>query len=215
MNTVEVGKFIAELRKNRDLTQKELARKLNVTDKAVSKWETGRCYPDIEMIMKLSEFFSVSVNDIVSGKITEGENRDKVADNNLVSVMKSLDKAKMRWIITSALSVTLFSIMIFGFVAFIHTRPVSFDSGACSGGFGAYIFQKYGDELTEMHFEKWDADEIDYHIVTETHSVSWADRLIFLEFDVIYTFANGEENRETLQFIGERYWTEKYSWREV
>lgn len=50
MNAIDVGKFIALQRKKCSFTQKELAEKLNVTDKAVSKWETGKCYPDIEII---------------------------------------------------------------------------------------------------------------------------------------------------------------------
>lgn len=97
MNTNDVGRFISELRKSRSLTQKELAEKLNVTDKAVSKWETGKCYPDIETIERLSEFFEVSINDILSGKLTEPQEREKEADKNIVDVMKSSKKSKSRW----------------------------------------------------------------------------------------------------------------------
>lgn len=74
MNAADVGKFIAVRRKKKSLTQKELAAQMNVTDKAVSKWETGNFYPDIEMIEKLSEIFEVSINEILSGKRIEPEN---------------------------------------------------------------------------------------------------------------------------------------------
>ena len=68
MDKILVGKFISEQRKSKGLTQKELAEQLNVTDKAVSKWETGKGYPDIEILEKLSEIFCVSINDILSGE---------------------------------------------------------------------------------------------------------------------------------------------------
>lgn len=94
MNANDVGHFISELRKANSLTQKELAERLNVTGKAVSRWETGKCYPDIEMIEKLSDFFEVSINDILSGKLTEPQEREKEADKNLVDVMKSSKRSK-------------------------------------------------------------------------------------------------------------------------
>ena len=64
MNRFDVGRFIAQLRKENGLTQKELAEKLNVTDKAFSKWETGKCYPDIETIEKISHLFEISINEM-------------------------------------------------------------------------------------------------------------------------------------------------------
>lgn len=114
MNTIDVGKFIAEQRKKKLLTQKELAQKLNVTDKAVSKWETGKCYPDIEMIEKLSVLFNVGINEILSGKITEPENQIIEAEKNIIDVMKTSKKLKMKWqIIAVILSVIVIIIAVF------------------------------------------------------------------------------------------------------
>ena len=96
MDKILVGKFIAEQRKEKELTQKELAEKLNVTDKAVSKWETGKGYPDIETLEKLSEIFCVSINDILSGKIIPQENKEKEADKNLVEEIKNTNKVKKK-----------------------------------------------------------------------------------------------------------------------
>ncbi|MBO4368703.1 MAG: helix-turn-helix transcriptional regulator [Desulfovibrio sp.] len=77
VNLVDVkktGKFIAELRHENGLTQKELAEKLNVSDKAVSRWETGKGYPDIPSLVAISELFSVSINEIIyAEKITTPE----------------------------------------------------------------------------------------------------------------------------------------------
>ena len=73
MNTIDTGKFICSLRKENGLTQKELAEKLNVTDKAVSKWETGRSAPDISLLEKLSQILDVSVVEILKGERVEDE----------------------------------------------------------------------------------------------------------------------------------------------
>ncbi|MBQ7115448.1 MAG: helix-turn-helix transcriptional regulator [Clostridia bacterium] len=94
MNAFDVGKFISELRKENGLTQKELAEKLSVTDKAVSKWETGKCYPDIEIIEKISLIFNVSINEILSGEKILHEKVREEADKTIVQVMKKSKKEK-------------------------------------------------------------------------------------------------------------------------
>ena len=68
MDAAKCGAFIAELRSERGMTQKELSEALNVSDKAISRWETGKGYPDVSSLMALSEFFAVSVNELLSGK---------------------------------------------------------------------------------------------------------------------------------------------------
>lgn len=68
MELKQTGKFIAQLRKEKGLTQQELAEKLNVTDKAVSRWETGRGLPDADSMLSLSDFFGVTINELLGGK---------------------------------------------------------------------------------------------------------------------------------------------------
>lgn len=77
MNQEKIGKFIYDLRKKYNLTQKELADKLNVTAQAVSKWENGRGVPDIELLKKLSEEFDVSIAELIEGE--EKNNGKKIA----------------------------------------------------------------------------------------------------------------------------------------
>lgn len=76
MNQEKIGKFILELRKQHNLTQKEFADKLNVTAQAVSKWENGRGIPDIEMIHKISTEFHVEIDNIINGT-KEKKNKKK------------------------------------------------------------------------------------------------------------------------------------------
>lgn len=69
MNSEKTGMLIAELRKQKNMTQKDLAKKLGVTDKAISRWETGRGYPDIEILSDLANVLSVSVNELLNGEL--------------------------------------------------------------------------------------------------------------------------------------------------
>ncbi len=74
MHPEKTGVFIAELRKQKNMTQKDLAKKLGVTDKAISRWETGRGYPDIEILPDLAKILSVSINELLNGEIqTKGQ----------------------------------------------------------------------------------------------------------------------------------------------
>ena len=68
MNIQKTGEFIKALRKEKNLTQLELAEKLNCTDKAVSRWETGKGLPDADMLLSLSTVFNVSINEILLGE---------------------------------------------------------------------------------------------------------------------------------------------------
>ena len=75
MNQEKIGKFIYDLRRKYNLTQKQLADKLSVTAQAVSKWENGRGVPDIEILKKLSEEFNVSITELIEGE--ESNNKKK------------------------------------------------------------------------------------------------------------------------------------------
>lgn len=71
MDNKKIGSFISELRKSRSLTQKELAEKLNLTDKAISKWERGLGYPDITIVSSLADILGVTVNELLNGERIE------------------------------------------------------------------------------------------------------------------------------------------------
>ena len=67
MDAKKTGKFIAEKRKERNMSQRELAQYLNITDKAISKWERGLSFPDITILIPLSEVLNVSIYDLLTG----------------------------------------------------------------------------------------------------------------------------------------------------
>ena len=70
MNLIKNGRFLNDLRKNKGMTQKEVADRLGVLPQTISKWETGRGFPDIEFVPALAEIFGVSTDTILSGKLS-------------------------------------------------------------------------------------------------------------------------------------------------
>lgn len=88
MDKVKIGQFIANCRKDKKLTQEQLAEKLNISKNAVSKWERGICLMDMSLLKPLSEILGVSVNDILSGeKIPEDKIKEK-SEENLIKLSK-------------------------------------------------------------------------------------------------------------------------------
>lgn len=87
MDLMKTGQFIAESRKNCGITQKELADIIGVTDKAVSRWETGKGFPDVSVLKELSEALDVSITEIVNGEKTPAEN---IAEKSDSAVMETL-----------------------------------------------------------------------------------------------------------------------------
>ena len=89
MDQIKTGKFIATLRKEKELTQEQLGEKLGVTNKTISRWENGNYMPDIEMLSLLSKEFDVSINELISGERFLEEDFKKAADNNLVMALNN------------------------------------------------------------------------------------------------------------------------------
>lgn len=89
MDLVQIGKFIAELRRQQELTQEQLGEKIGVTNKTVSRWENGNYLPSAEVLLELSQLFDVSVNEILSGKRLLAEEYKEAAEINLTHTLKA------------------------------------------------------------------------------------------------------------------------------
>ena len=85
MNQEKIGKFIAELRKEKNLLQKELAEKLGVDNRTISRWETGRCMPDLSMFPLISKELGVTINDLMSGEIVDKNDYQAKLEKNIVN----------------------------------------------------------------------------------------------------------------------------------
>ena len=92
MDQIKIGRFIAECRKMKNLTQKQLAEKLSITDKAISKWERGITMPDTSLMLELCDILSISVNELLSGEKINMENSNQKNEQLLLDMAKELEK---------------------------------------------------------------------------------------------------------------------------
>ena len=111
MNQEKIGKFISELRKEKNLTQDQLGEKLNINGKSISKWETGTNMPDISNLVMLSKIFNVSVNELLSGEKNVNKAKTDLNILNLANYYKANNKNKI--MIFSMMIVILTTIIIF------------------------------------------------------------------------------------------------------
>ena len=92
MDLVKIGKFIASCRKKQKLTQEQLAEKLGITAKAVSKWETGKGLPDASIMKDLCNILKITVNELLSGELIDKTNYDERAEENFFVMLKQKEK---------------------------------------------------------------------------------------------------------------------------
>lgn len=88
MDLIQIGKFIAELRKAQGLTQEQFGEKVGVTNKTVSRWETGTYLPPADALLSMSRMFDVTVNEILSGKRLTAEEYRQAAEENLTQAIR-------------------------------------------------------------------------------------------------------------------------------
>ena len=88
MDQIKIGKFIQEKRKEKNITQSELAEKLYITDRAISKWENGICMPDVSTIPEICKILDITINDLFSGKVVDMKNNEKMLEQNLLGMTK-------------------------------------------------------------------------------------------------------------------------------
>ena len=127
MDQIKIGKFIAKCRKEIGLTQAELAEKLNITDRAVSKWETGKSMPDSSIMLELCEILKINVNELLSGEVIEMKNYNDKAEKTIIALQKEKESAdrnmlKLEWVIGYMASIT-FIVLIF-VASFIEMHPI-------------------------------------------------------------------------------------------
>ena len=112
MNQINTGKFIASCRKEKGMTQAQLAEKLNITDRAVSKWETGKCMPDSSVMLELCNILDVTVNELLSGERIESNNYEKKVNENLIELKRKEENNRDKNTILSTIYTMIMAIGI-------------------------------------------------------------------------------------------------------
>lgn len=161
MDLVKIGKYIAGKRKALGMTQKQLAEKLNMSDKSVSKWERGICLPDVSVYMELCEILGISINEFLAGEDIDAENVEKKSEDNIIQVTKDSKKKQknLKSILAVVTTFAVIMVLVLGAV-FVHKvmQPKNYITAVdrtsaemktaelLSGTDGAYLFNFYSKE---------------------------------------------------------------------
>lgn len=118
MDQVKIGRFIAECRKKIGLTQMQLSEKLNITDRAISKWENGRSMPDSSIMLELCSVLKISVNDLLNGGIVTMDNYKEKSEQNLLEMVKQKEHSDKQ-MLTLEIVIGVLSVIILLSLTFI------------------------------------------------------------------------------------------------
>ena len=121
MDNKKFGEFIKELRKEKQLTQKELGEKLNITDKAISKWERGLSFPDIAVLKDLAEFFEIGISELLNGERGKKQEIDiEKAIQEAIENYKNIEEKKKEKVKKVKKRIGIISIIIFVFALILQ-----------------------------------------------------------------------------------------------
>ena len=130
MDLIKIGKYIAGKRKSLGMTQKQLAEKLGMSDKSVSKWERGVCLPDVSVYKELCSILGISLNEFLAGEDIAQENLIQKSETNIIEVIKdNINKKKclkvMKYIL---LVISIFALSVLGFAIYRLKKPQNYIS---------------------------------------------------------------------------------------
>lgn len=135
MDQVKIGKFIAEMRKEQNLTQKQLADKLDISDRTISKWECGKGMPDVGLMIPLCEEIKINVNELLSGERLSENHYPKRAEENMMRLIEENGNKKKRevmYALTYGLAIVMVAVLLVvslwtqGFSIIYYLDPPSF-----------------------------------------------------------------------------------------
>lgn len=104
MDQIKIGKFIAEERKRKGYTQKQLSEKLEISDKTISKWERGNGFPEVSLLLPLCNELEITVNELLSGERVSEEDYLKKAEENMVNLVREAQESKKKIIISGVIA---------------------------------------------------------------------------------------------------------------
>lgn len=136
MNQEKTGKFILEIRKEKNMTQRELADKIGVTDRAISKWENGRGMPDLSLMEPLCKELEISINELLSGERIEQKDYPKKSEENILMTIdysnKKINKTKKKILISAGIIGTIILVILSMFLTDVNrmnsNKPVVFST---------------------------------------------------------------------------------------
>lgn len=186
MNQEKIGKFIAECRKKKNLTQNELAEILGVTEKSISNWENGRNMPDLSLFKPLCDELNITINDLISGEKIEKEEYQEKFEENIVNTIDYSTKRLKKY--SSVISLIFIIFGLFISLSAIMIFPSESSWGSIYSVFGILVFMIGMSRIS--------------------HEMKWYKRLMFLFLVffgtmgiLIFTdYVNVKQNKEAPMF---------------
>lgn len=178
MDPKKTGTIISDARKNMNMTQKELANKLYVSDKAVSKWERGLCFPDISVLIPLTEILNISLYDLLRGERMKKSEVEETLKNTISYTNNELKRNKKKYTIIS--SIIIVGVVILSVLSLIFISKNN-DIGGIVDRDTIYDISYYSDYITSV--ESKDSEKIEL-IITKL-PLSWKERTFVVEEDII------------------------------
>ena len=129
MNQEKIGNFIARCRKSKKMTQVELAEKLGVSDKSISKWENAKCMPDLSLFPQLCDVLEITINDLMAGEKVDDKEYINTLESNFISLVSNIEtRSRRKRMLLNLIIVIVFLIGIIGYyIYFNYELDVKFD----------------------------------------------------------------------------------------
>lgn len=232
MDQEKIGKFIAECRKTKNLSQSDLANKLGITNKAVSKWENGRCMPDISLLEPLANILEVSINEIIKGEKINKLDKS-LADENINKALKYYEKAKRRMLIFKVICLVIAYFIlklsiIFAVLAFstLSAKIIEIDDiskynqvigshakneyqnkwGMSEEIFPEYVTNLNVQDFKSVYYDPWDAQYLSYLVIDyDEEEVNRLKSIGIDDYMGIYGVSGFNDNYELLAMETDNY----------
>lgn len=163
MNQEKIGKFIAKCRKEKKLTQVELANKLGCSDKSVSKWENGICMPELSLFNSLCEILGITVNDLMSGEKVDNKDYINVLEENIVNIMSETEsRNKRKRIMGYVIGSFCLLILVVGYLFYNYYEvDVLYDSNMmkCNIDGDTLVFESIGQSVINYDYITKDVED--------------------------------------------------------
>ena len=125
MDQIKIGKFIADERKRKGYTQKQLSEKLEISDKTISKWERGNGFPEVSLLLPLCNELEITVNELLSGERVSEEDYLKKAEENMVNLVREALESKKKIVLSAMVAgLTIIATVLLFILSGMFEMPV-------------------------------------------------------------------------------------------
>lgn len=180
MDQEKIGKFIFELRKEKKMTQQELADKIGVTDRAISKWENGRGMPDLSLMKPLCDVLGITLNELISGERIEKKELQKKSEENILKTINYSNKKTKYFKIFLGCLITIFLLLVLMFVVDVRRMNDNEEVVFSTWGFDYFPAINLNDEEVEIAVKNFLVDKGDKESKRYEDSKTFVSMRVFL-----------------------------------